>query len=100
MLNLSGAICLVTGASSGIGRASALELARAGCELIVSSNEDEPLAELTREIEATALVFDLSLPGAARELARAALAVRGRVDVLVNAAGIGLYGTARGDRTD
>jgi len=92
MLELPGAVCLVTGASSGIGRASALELRRAGCELIVSSDESEPLAELAREIEATALVFDLSFPGAARELARAALAVRDRVDVLVNAAGIGLYG--------
>src|SRR5664279_3410913 len=92
MLKLPGAVCLVTGVSSGIGRASALELRRAGCELIVSSDEGEPLAELARAIEATALVFDLSLPGAARELARAALAVRDRVDVIVNAAGIGLYG--------
>jgi short-subunit dehydrogenase len=92
MLKLPGAVCLVTGASSGIGRAAALDLGRAGCELIVSSDEGEPLAELAREIEATALVADLSLPGAARELALAAIAVHERVDVLVNAAGIGLYG--------
>ncbi|MGD0167281.1 MAG: SDR family NAD(P)-dependent oxidoreductase [Gaiellaceae bacterium] len=92
MLKLPGAVCLVTGASSGIGRATALELRREGCELIVSSDEAEPLEELAREIEATALVADLSITGAARELARAALAVRERVDVLVNAAGIGLYG--------
>ncbi|MGA9760999.1 MAG: SDR family NAD(P)-dependent oxidoreductase [Gaiellaceae bacterium] len=91
MLNLRGAVCLVTGASSGIGRAAAFELRRAGCELVVSSDEEELLAELAREIGATALAFDLSLPGAARELARAALALHERVDVLVNAAGIGLY---------
>ncbi len=92
MSKLAGAICLVTGASSGIGRATALELAREGCELIVSSNEEEALEELARTIGATALHSDLSQPGAADELARSALAARGHVDVLVNAAGIGLYG--------
>jgi short-subunit dehydrogenase len=92
MMKPAGAICLVTGASSGIGRATALELAREGCELIVSSDEEEALDELARTIGATALHSDLSQPGAANELARAALAVRDRVDVLVNAAGIGLFG--------
>jgi short-subunit dehydrogenase len=92
MLELPGAVCLVTGASSGIGRATSVALGREGCRLIVSSNEEERLEELARELEAAALVFDLSRAGAAEELARSALAVAGRVDLLVNAAGIGLYG--------
>jgi short-subunit dehydrogenase len=91
MRDLLGAVCLVTGASSGIGRATALALGREGCELIVSSDEKKPLQELAREIGAEALVADLSGAGAGEKLAQRALAAHGRVDVLVNAAGIGLY---------
>jgi short-subunit dehydrogenase len=92
MLKLTGAVCLVDRRVERYRPATALELRRQGCELIVSSDEDASLEELAQEIAGTALVADLSLAGAARKLARAALAVRERVDVLLNAAGIGLYG--------
>jgi short-subunit dehydrogenase len=90
-VELARAICLVTGASSGIGRATALELAHRGARLIISSNEQEVLEELAGEIGAHALFAELSAPGAAAQLAAEALEVHERVDVLVNAAGIGLY---------
>jgi short-subunit dehydrogenase len=96
MKELAGAACLVTGASSGIGRATAHELARRGSQLIVSSNEREELEKLAGEIGAYALFAELSAPGAASQLATEARGVHGRVDVLVNAAGIGLYAPSAG----
>lgn len=71
-VELRGSLCLVTGATSGIGLATASALRAAGAEVVASGIEDA----------------DLSLPGAAARLAAGA----GAVDVLVNCAGIGHYG--------
>jgi short-subunit dehydrogenase len=89
---LAGSVCLVTGATSGIGRATARELARRGATLLVSGRDHASLAEIAAEIDGTPLAIDLAEPEGATELAAAALAVHGRVDVLVNCAGVGMYG--------
>jgi short-subunit dehydrogenase len=73
-LKLRGSVCLVTGATSGIGLATAAALRAAGADVIATGVEDT----------------DLSVPGAAPRLAASA----GAVDVLVNSAGIGHYGRA------
>src|SRR5262249_29376000 len=75
-VELHGATCLVTGSSSGIGRATAAALVASGGEVFGSGVED----------------VDLSVPGAPARLAAAALDAHGRVDVLVNCAGAGQYG--------
>jgi uncharacterized protein len=90
-------LALVTGASSGIGAALARELAHHGHDVVLTARrapELEALAAELRAIGATATVIskDLSVPGAARELARD-LDARGlRVDVLINNAGFGDVG--------
>jgi short-subunit dehydrogenase len=88
---IEGSVCLVTGATGDIGRAAALALARAGGDVIACGRRAEHLRELGSSGLAT-LAFDLGDREAVAEAAAAALAVRGRVDVLVNAAGLGLHG--------
>jgi NAD(P)-dependent dehydrogenase (short-subunit alcohol dehydrogenase family) len=88
---------LVTGATSGIGRETALALARAGDHVIVSGRDGDRGEDVCTEIRAgggtaTLLLADLRDPSLARGLARDALEVGGgAVDVLVNTAGDVLY---------
>jgi short-subunit dehydrogenase len=91
-MQLAGSICLVTGATGGIGRASAVALAREGCLLIVSGRDAAALERVAEEVGGEPVACDLSGPGAAARLAEQALALHERIDLLVNAAGVGLAG--------
>jgi 3-oxoacyl-[acyl-carrier protein] reductase len=93
MADFQGRIALVTGASQGIGRACALELARAGATVALAARNEAKLAEVAAEIEAAggqAACFRLDV--ASREsigdAAKAVLARFGKVEILVNNAGI------------
>jgi 3-oxoacyl-[acyl-carrier protein] reductase len=95
MEKLSGKTALVTGASRGIGRASALALAKAGAQVLVHYGSGAKEAEaVVAEISkaggrADAVAADLSAPDGAHKLARQARAVVGeRLDILVANAGI------------
>jgi uncharacterized protein len=79
---------LVTGASSGIGRAVALRCEAAGARLVLAGRDQARLAEVAAATGGTSLVADLARPGAAADLAERA----GPVDVLVCCAGAGLAG--------
>jgi 3-oxoacyl-[acyl-carrier protein] reductase len=82
---LDGKRALVTGASRGIGRAIALELARAGAEVVVGFRSGrEEAEELADEIGGTAIQADVASPDDARRLVEEA----GDIDVLVNNAGL------------
>jgi short-subunit dehydrogenase len=90
-------VALVTGASRGIGAATARELARRGYALALAARSAAELnalaAELTRGgAPALAVPTDMSRPDEVERLARVALAHFGRVDVLVNNAGVGGHG--------
>lgn len=91
-MRLTDAVALVTGASTGIGRAVAERLAAAGARVLASGRDDRRLAELARSTGAVTLPADLAAPGAGQELAERALGRYGRVDILVNNAGVGWAG--------
>lgn len=90
--------CLVTGASSGIGREIARQLADAGARIVVTARREDRLAELIVELkergaaDAFAVIADLSDPKAPEQIVRAADAHLGHVDVLINNAGFAVPG--------
>jgi NAD(P)-dependent dehydrogenase (short-subunit alcohol dehydrogenase family) len=89
----AGRHALVTGGGRGIGRAVALELARAGADLALSSRTLGEVEEVALEarglgVRALAIAADVSRPDQVRELFRAARAELGAIDILVNGAGV------------
>ncbi|GAB3809132.1 SDR family NAD(P)-dependent oxidoreductase [Micromonospora zhanjiangensis] len=89
---MSGAVALVTGASSGIGAAAAGRLAAVGARVFVTGRDPDRLAEVAGRTAGTALAYDLTRPDRAAELAARVLSAAGRIDILVNNAGQGWAG--------
>ncbi len=92
MIDLSGRVAIVTGASRGIGRATALALARQGASVVAAARGDHADA-VAAAIEAgggraAAVAVDVTDPASVERMAAAAAERFGRVDVLVNNAGI------------
>lgn len=90
---LAGKVALVTGASSGIGEATALCLAEAGAAVAMSARRAERLSGLVEKIErmggrALAIPGDMTVEDDARRAVEETVARLGRVDILVNSAGI------------
>ena len=86
---LAGLVALVTGAGSGIGRAVAVELAEAGASVLgVGRRADRLAATAALHPAIATLVADVREPGAPEEIVRAATERWGRLDVLVNNAGV------------
>jgi short-subunit dehydrogenase len=89
---LSGRVSIVTGASSGIGAATARELARRGARVVIAARRATELDALGHSISAAggvamAVPTDLTDPSQVERLHTTAVASLGRVDVLVNCAG-------------
>jgi ribitol 2-dehydrogenase len=100
MQALKGKSVLVTGASSGIGRASARAFAKEGMRVAVSARSTDRLRELVKELGPDAIMLPADLTSAAEtdELIRQAIARLGRLDVLFANAGVYIAGqVADGD---
>jgi NADP-dependent 3-hydroxy acid dehydrogenase YdfG len=93
MSNLNGKIALVTGASSGIGAATAAKLAGAGAKVGIAARRTEKLNDLRKNIESNggeALVLDMDVvdPGSVEAGVKTLVNAYGAIDILVNNAGI------------
>jgi short-subunit dehydrogenase len=94
---IEGCVVVITGASSGIGRASALMFARHGATVVVTARREQALRDLATECEqlggrALAVAADVTNQEALHHVARQAIENFGRIDVWVNNAAVTLFG--------
>ncbi|MCH6471649.1 SDR family NAD(P)-dependent oxidoreductase [Sinomonas terrae] len=89
-MGLDGSRALITGASSGIGRAIALALAADGCQTLLTGRDSQRLAEVAAETGGRTVVADLSEPDGLGRVADAAASFP-LPDLVVHAAGIGRF---------
>lgn len=93
MSEINGKVVIITGASSGLGKATALRLAKGGAKLVLAARREERLVELRDAIieqggDAIYQVTDVTDRTQVESLAKAAKEAYGRIDVLVNNAGL------------
>ncbi|WP_436790880.1 SDR family NAD(P)-dependent oxidoreductase [Yinghuangia sp. YIM S10712] len=90
--SLDGQVAIITGGGTGIGRGTALVLARRGADVVLAGRRREPLEATAKEVQALgrralAVPTDVTDPAQCQELVDAALNELGRLDILVNNAG-------------
>jgi 3-oxoacyl-[acyl-carrier protein] reductase len=92
-LGLTNKVALITGASSGLGRAVAEELAAEGADVVICARRADQLAEVAKGIEASTkrqvlcIAADLAKPGEAARVVNETIAAKGRVDILLTNGG-------------
>ncbi len=92
-MDVEGRVAVITGAASGIGRETAIELARHGCTVALVDIKEDKLAEVLEEVRkyapaSTAEVCDVSDEAQVKQTVQAVDERHGRIDILVNNAGI------------
>ncbi|MBK5238430.1 MAG: SDR family NAD(P)-dependent oxidoreductase [Actinomycetales bacterium] len=86
---IAGKVAVVTGGASGIGKGIAWKLRQEGAEVVIADIEAGPLAEAATELGAFGVLTDVTNHESVEALAAATLAEFGRVDIVVNNAGVG-----------
>ena len=91
-MDVSGKVVLITGASAGIGAATARVFAQSGAKVVLAARSADKLAALSQELgglgqEALALTIDLRNPAEVTRMVEQSVAHFGRVDILINNAG-------------
>jgi 3-oxoacyl-[acyl-carrier protein] reductase len=90
-MNLKNAVALITGGSSGIGRAVAQSLAASGARVAITGRDKVRLAETARELGVHAIHADVSVEADVERTYRELLQQFGDLDILVNNAGVGVF---------
>ncbi len=94
--DLTGEVVIITGATSGIGKAAAYALVEAGCKVVLNARTEAKLKELVNDLGSENAIYvagDCSSPDLNRELVAAALAKFGKINAVIPNAGIGMYGS-------
>jgi 3-oxoacyl-[acyl-carrier protein] reductase len=96
-LGLKGKVAIVTGATEGIGRATALQLAREGASVAICARRQDPLDRTSAELKKTgsevlAVAADMSKKADIERFMKAVVDRFGRIDILVNNAGTSMRG--------
>src|SRR4051794_23061836 len=86
---MEGRVAVVTGAGRGVGAAIAEELARRGAAVVIADRDGELAAATAERLGATPATVDVAEPASVAALFDAVAAEHGRIDVLVNNAGVG-----------
>lgn len=95
MASLAGCVAIVTGASSGIGEATARDLAGRGAMVVAVARRKDRLESLaSNTANVCAVECDVTEPGSVQRMVDTTVSQFGRIDILVNNAGIGLTGPA------
>src|ERR1700750_1556575 len=94
LFDMSGSVAVVTGGSRGIGYESAAALGACGAKVILASRDRNALDAAAKRlaetgVNAAAVALDVTDPTAVTKAADAIVAEQGKVDILVNSAGIG-----------
>jgi NADP-dependent 3-hydroxy acid dehydrogenase YdfG len=103
--SLTGKVAVITGASSGIGEATAIALAAQGASIVVAARREDRLKSLAKRItdqggKALTIVADVADEAHANEIIHKAHQEFGRVDILINNAGVMLLGLIDGANTE
>jgi len=100
-MDIKDKIIIMTGASSGIGRAAATTLHRAGAKMVLAARSRAALEELATELPGSLVVeSDVTRAEDVGRLVDSTMKKHGRIDVLVNNAGRGMYGAIENARLD
>lgn len=96
-MDVKNKVIIITGASEGIGAATAKKLAQEGAQVVLAARSDEKIGALAHELNngathALAVHTDMRVPSDIHNLIDRALEVYGQIDILINNAGQGLYG--------
>ena len=100
MRSMHGRVVVLTGASAGIGRAAAQRLVRAGATVVGCAREESRLRSVAQDVGMRAYACDIGVPEEREGLIASVLAEHGRIDVLVNNAGLGWVGLVESMQAD
>ena len=90
-------VAIITGSSVGIGKATAIELVKNGASVVLNGRNQERLTKAENEIKALggkvlAVCCDVSVPGQAKNLVDKTIETFGKLDILINNAGVSMRG--------